>query len=131
MAIKSQSKNAVAKYGPITSSLRRGDTVMVIAGGNKKKRANKGQVGKIARFVGERRDRVIIEGLNLITRHQKAQAANKPAGKIQKEGSIHVSNVMFYAEKIKKPVRICHQILADGKKVRGYRDPKSKEFVQV
>lgn len=113
------------------SALKKGDTVMVIAGGNKKKRANKGQIGKIVRFVGENRDRVIVEGLNLITRHQRAQGANKPGGKIQREGSIHVSNVMFYAEKLKRPVRLSHQILADGKKVRGYKDPKTKEFVQV
>jgi len=113
------------------STLKKGDTVMVIAGGNKKKRANKGQIGKIVRFTGENRDRVIVEGLNMITRHQRAQGANKPGGKIQREGSIHVSNVMFYAEKIKRPVRLSQQILADGKKVRGYKDPKTKEFVQV
>lgn len=113
------------------STLKKGDTVMVIAGGNKKKRANKGQIGKIVRFVGDDNDRVIVEGLNMITRHQKARGANEPGGKIQREGSIHVSNVMFYVEKLKRPVRLSHKILEDGKRVRGYKDPKTKEFVQV
>ena len=53
-----------------------------------------------------------------LTSRQRAAAPNRQAGKIQKEGSIHVSNVMFYAEKIKRPVRLKHRALADGKKVR-------------
>ncbi len=110
-------------------SLRKGDTVMVIAGGNKKKRPIKGKVGKIVRFVGE--DRVIVEGVNIITVHEKSKGPNRPAGKVQREGSIHVSNVMYYVEKLKKAVRIKHTLLADGKKARGYLDPKSKKFVQI
>lgn len=110
-------------------SLRKGDVVVVIAGGNSKKRPNIGKTGKILRFVGD--ERVIVEGLNFVTRHQRQQGPNKPGGKVQKEASIHVSNVMFYVEKLKKPVRIKHKQLADGRKVRGYTDPKSKEFVQL
>ena len=113
------------------AAIRRGDTVMIIAGGHKEKRPLKGKIGKILRFTGKNRERVIIEGLNLVTRHRRAAGPNKPAGKIQKEAPIHVSNVMFYAEKIKRPVRIRHKVLSDGKKVRGYIDPKSKEFVQI
>ena len=102
---------------------------MVIAGGNKKKRPNKGKVGKILRFVGD--DRVVIEGLNLMTRHQRQTAPGKPHGKIQIEGSIHISNVMYYVEKLKRPVRIKRSTLESGKRVRGYMDPKSKSFVQI
>jgi len=109
-------------------SIRRGDTVMVIAGGNKKKRPIKQQTGKVVRIVG---DRVIVEGLNMVTRHQRALGPDKPAGKVRKEAPIHISNVMFYAEKLKKPVRLCHRILADGKKVRGYVNPETKQFEQV
>lgn len=111
------------------TELKKGDTVMVVAGGNKQTRPNKGKVGKILRFVGE--DRVIVEGVNLITRHQRAKGPDKPAGKIQREGTIHLSNVMFYAEKAQRPVRLKHKLLEDGSRVRGYLDPKSKEFVQV
>ncbi len=115
----------------VATALKAGDTVMVIAGGNKSKRPNKGQTGKIKSFVGRSQDRVIVEGLNMITRHKRATAPGQPAGKIQQEGSIHISNVMYYAEKIKKPVRLKFSFLQDGRKVRGYTDPQSKEFVQV
>ena len=113
------------------SLLKKGDTVMVIAGGNKKKRPLKGQVSKIVRFVGDNKDRVILEGLNLMTRHQRAAGPQKAAGKIQKEGSMHVSNVMYYVEKLKRPVRLKHQVRSDGKKVRGYSDPTTKQFVEI
>ncbi len=112
-------------------SIRRGDTVMVIAGGNKNKRPNKGKVGKVLAFVGRKRDRVVVEGVNLITRHLKQSAPNKPHGRVQREAGIHVSNVMFYVEKLKRPVRLKHKLLSDGSKIRGYLDPKSKEFVQI
>lgn len=115
----------------IKSALKKGDTVMIIAGGNKRKRPLKGQVGKIREIVGDDSDRVIIEGLNLHVRHQKATGPDKPGGKISKEMSLHISNVMYYVEKLKRPVRLCHKILADGKKVRGYRDPEKRDFVQI
>ena len=108
-----------------------GDTVMVIAGGNKHKRPNKGQVGKILRFAGKKKDRVVVEGVNMITRHQRQTTPDSPSGKIQKEGSVHLSNVMYYVEKIEQPVRLRVNVLDDGRKVRGYLDPKSNEFVQI
>ena len=111
------------------SSLRKGDTVMVISGGNKKTRPLKGKTGKILRFVG--RDRAIIEGLNLVTRHQKAKGPGKNAARVQKEAPLAVSRLMFYVEKIKRPVRLKHATLADGARVRGYKDPVSGEFIQI
>ena len=115
----------------VKTALKKGDLVMVIAGGHKKKRLNVGKLGKIREFTGKNKDRVIVEGLNFVTRHQKQLGPNKPAGKVPKEASIHISNVMFYAEKIKKPVRLKHSVLADGKKVRGYTNPENKEFTQI
>lgn len=111
------------------TDLKKGDLVMVISGGNKKKRPNKGKVGKIMRFVGA--ERVVVEGVNLVTRHQRAQGPNKPAAKIQKEAGIHLSNVMFYVEKLKKPVRIRHTVLANGKKVRGFLNPETEKFEEI
>lgn len=119
------------RYQTRKSAIRKGDTVMVVAGGNSKKRPLKGKVGKVRAIVGANKDRVLIEGLNLVTRHQRAAGPDRPAGKIQKEASIHISNVMFYVEKLKKPVRIKHKVLADGKKVRGYISPETKQFVQI
>jgi len=113
----------------LRSDLKVGDTVMVIAGGNNKKRENKGKTGKILRFVGV--DRVVIEGLNIVTRHRKAQGPEQPGGKVPMESPIHVSNVMYFAEKVKSPVKVTFQKLADGKKARGYKDPKNGQFVQI
>ena len=111
--------------------LRRGDTVMVIAGGNKKKRPLKGKIGKILRFMGCSREYAVVEGLNMVTRHHRARGPQKPAARIQKEAPIHVSRLMFYAEKLKRPVRLGCGRLADGTRIRGYHDPKTKEFVQI
>jgi large subunit ribosomal protein L24 len=122
-------KDKVEPRGKI--SLRRGDTVMVISGGNKKTRPLKGKTGKILRFVGRGGLRAVVEGLNFVTRHQRARSSKQQAAKIQKEAPMQVSRLMYYVEKLKKPVRLCHGVLADGSRVRGYRDPKTKEFVQV
>ena len=113
------------------TSLKKGDTVMVIAGGCEGKRDNKGKIGKILRFVGDDSERVVVEGVNFIARHQRARGPGQEAGKVVREGSIHISNVMYYVETLKKPVRLKHRVLKDGKKVRGYLVPESKEFVQV
>lgn len=111
--------------------IKKGDTVMVVAGGNKKTRPIKGKTGRVIGFVGEKRDRVLIEGVNMITRHQRAKGPDKPAGKVNKEAPVHISNVMYYAEKIQKPVKIQRRVLEDGRKVRGYTDPSNGQFVQI
>jgi large subunit ribosomal protein L24 len=112
------------------SALKKGDSVIVIAGGNKKKRPLKGQVAKIVGFSAGG-ERVLLDGLNLFVRHQKASGPDKPAGKTTKAQGVHISNVMYYVEKSKTAVRLCHKVLGDGKKVRGYKDPESGEFVQI
>lgn len=119
------------KKEKVATALKKGDPVMVIAGGNKNKRPIKGQVAKIKAVVGDKGDRVILDGLNLFVRHTKATAPGQEGGKIQVEKSVHISNVMYYVEKLKKPVRLVKSVLADGKKVRGYKDPSSKKFVQL
>jgi large subunit ribosomal protein L24 len=104
---------------------------MVIAGGNKHKRVLKGQVAKIKQIVGAKGDRVVLEGLNLFVKHKKATAPGEEGGKIQVERSVHISNVMYYVEKLKRPVRLIKSVLTDGKRVRGYKDPSTKQFVQL
>jgi large subunit ribosomal protein L24 len=112
--------------------LKVGDTVMVIAGGNNKKpnRTLKSQVGKLKKILFKK-DRIIVEGLNIGTRHKRALSPNEPSGKIQKEGSIHISNVMYYHEGSKQPVRLTVRTLEDGRKVRGFIDRKTKKFEQI
>ena len=127
-AVLSSKKGVSMEKKKLERKIRKGDTVMVIAGGNRETRPLAGKIGKVLGFMG---DRVLIEGLNIVTRHQRAKGPDKPAGKIQKEAPLHISNVMYYAEKVKQPVRLKIRILDDGRKVRGYLNPETKEFVQI
>ena len=85
--------------------IRRDDTVMVIGGKDRGKR------GKVLR-VEPRRQRVYVEGVNIVKRHQRpqqvrdAQRAETVGGVIEKEGPIHISNVMLVDPKDKKPTRV-------------------------
>jgi large subunit ribosomal protein L24 len=90
--------------------VRKGDTVEVIAG------ESKGKSGKILEILTEK-NRLIVEGLNLITKHQKP-SAGKPEGGIKKvEGTIHISNVALIDP-------------ATGKKTRTGRKLNEKEKLQ-
>lgn len=75
-----------------------GDEVLVITG------SAKGQRGKILVFKGDRQ-RVVIEGLNLATKHQKPRQAGQKGQKIQLPQSIHLSNVMLLDPKTAQPTR--------------------------
>lgn len=113
------------------TALKRGDSVMVISGGNKHKRPLKGQVAKIQAIVGKNGDRVLLEGLNIFVKHQRATAPGQEGGKVSVVKSVHISNVMYYVESLKRPVRLVKNVLEDGTRVRGYRDPSTKAFVQI
>jgi large subunit ribosomal protein L24 len=104
---------------------------MVLTGGNaKSEKVLKGGVGKILRFL-PKKERVVVEGLNMITRHKRRSSPSDVGGKIVKEGSIHISNVMFYNSELKRPVRLKSQVGEDGKKVRGFLNPATKRFETV
>ena len=68
--------------------IKKGDTVRVIAGKDKDKE------GKVI-AVDAKTNRVIVEGINMVTKSQKPSAANQQGGLVQKEAPIHVSNVMY------------------------------------
>ncbi len=90
--------------------LRVGDTVQVIAG------ADKGKTGEILQIL-RKEDRVLVEGVNMVTKHIKPSQADPEGGIVTREAPIHVSNVAFYDSKEKKAVRLGYEIV-DGKKVR-------------
>ncbi len=77
---------------------------------------DKGKTGKVLR-IAKKKDRVIVEKVNMIKRHVKPSQKSK-GGVIEKESLIHVSNVMIFCEKCSKPVRVGTKMLEDGKKVR-------------
>lgn len=95
-----------------------GDKVVVIAG------KDKGKEGKIIKTL-KNDNKVVIEGINMVTKHVKPSAQNENGGIIKVEAPIHASNVMILDPKTKKRTRIAHEIDENGKKHR--ISVKSKE----
>ena len=91
--------------------VRKKDTVMVISGKDKGKT---GEVLSVMPKVGK----VIVKGVNIISKHQKPNKQNMEGGIIHKEAPIYSSKVMLYCDKCKSVTRISHKILEDGTKVR-------------
>lgn len=89
--------------------IRLGDTVKVITGKDKDKE------GKVI-AVDRKKNRVIVEGVNKVTKHTKPSIANQQGGIIQKEAPIDMSNVMYVHKG--QATRIGFKILEDGRKVR-------------
>ncbi len=87
------------------------DTVVVISGKDKGKQ---GQVTSVRPADGK----VTVEGVALVTKHEKARAQGQPGGIIHKEAYIDASNVMLVCPKCGKATRIARKILDDGTKVR-------------
>jgi len=77
----------------------------------------RGKTGKVLRVLREK-DALIIERVNLVKRHSKPRGPQQPGGIVEKEASIHASNIMIMCDKCNAPVRIGHKQLSDGKKVR-------------
>jgi len=92
-------------------SIKKGDTVIVITG------KEKGKTGKVIELTSQGQ-RVRVERLNLVKRHQKPTQTQKQGGVVEKEAPLHISNVMLYDEKVGKGTRIGHKLLKDGTKVR-------------
>ena len=95
-----------------------GDKVVVIAG------KDKGKEGKIIKTL-KNDNKVVVEGINIVTKHVKPNAQNENGGIIKVEAPIHASNVMIIDPKTKKRTRIAHEIDENGKKYR--ISVKSKE----
>lgn len=91
--------------------LRKGDTVMVIAGDDK------GKTGRVL-AVDEIKQRVIVEKVNFVKRHTKARKQGAQSGIIEKEAPVHMSNVMLYDAREGRGTRVGVRTLPDGKRER-------------
>ena len=91
--------------------LKKDDKVMVIGG------KDKGKSGKIKRVI-HAKDRVIVEKLNLVKRHTKPGMDQTQGGIIEKEASIHRSNVMLYCDKCDKAVKSGVKKMSDNSSAR-------------
>ena len=89
--------------------IKKGDTVYVNAGNDK------GKTGKVLEVVREK-DRVIVEGVNMVSKHTKPNSQNPQGGIVKQEAGIHISNVQLM-DSSAKPVKVGYKTV-DGKKVR-------------
>lgn len=91
--------------------VRKDDTVIVISG------KDKGKKGKVLTAL-PKENKVIVEGVNMATKHKKPRSQTQPGGIIHQEGAIHASNVMLVCPKCGKPARVGHETDGEGNKNR-------------
>ncbi|MER3524666.1 MAG: 50S ribosomal protein L24 [Ignavibacteria bacterium] len=94
--------------------IRKNDNVLVIAGNAR------GKTGRVLKVFPDR-DRIIVEGVNIVKRHTRPSQRNPQGGIVQKEAPIHVSNVMLIDPKTNEPTRVGTKLIKDpttGKKTR-------------
>lgn len=100
--------------------IKKGDMVQIVSG------ENRGQKGKVLRVLPDK-GRAFVEGRNLVKKHTKPNQKNQQGGILEKEASIHISNLMLFCDKTEKPTRVGIKILDNGKRVRYSK--KSKEQI--
>ena len=91
--------------------IKTGDKVKVISG------KDKGKEGKVL-AVGAQKRTVIVEGINMVTKHTKARRSGETGGIVSQEAPIYACKVMNICSKCGKTTRIAYKVLEDGKKVR-------------
>ncbi len=94
--------------------IRKNDTVVVITG------KYKGRRGRVLRVLAKE-DRLVVEGVNMIKKHMRPRTQNQQGGIVEREGTIHMSNVMPWCETASRPSRIVMKRLEDGSRVRTYK----------
>ena len=92
-------------------SIKKDDLVVVLSG------KDKGKQGKVLK-TEPKSGKVIVEKVNMVSRHTKPRRQGEEGGILQKEAPIYASKVMRVCPKCNKPTRAAHKVLADGKKVR-------------
>jgi len=100
--------------------IKKDDKVKIVTG------KDMGKIGKVLKVI-QKKNRILVENINIVKRHTKPGASNRQGGIIEREAPIHWSNVMLMCSKCVTPVRIKIQRLEDGKNVRICR--KCNEFI--
>jgi large subunit ribosomal protein L24 len=96
---------------PKKMHLRKGDSTIIISG------KDKGKKGKVLKAL-PKEGKVVVEGVNIVTKHQKPRGMDQPGGKIHQEAPIYASKAMLLCGKCGKGTRIAYKILDDNTKVR-------------
>ncbi len=100
--------------------IRAGDTVLVIAG------RDKGKTGRVERQ-DPQKGRVVVEGVNIVTRHMRGRPGVRQSGRIQMEAPLHASNVALICNKCNRPTKPRIAFLETGARVRSC--PKCQEII--
>jgi large subunit ribosomal protein L24 len=95
----------------MAAKIRKGDRVQVLAG------KDKGRQGEVIRVMPAE-GRAIVQGVNLVKKHQKPLGLGRPGGIREVEAPIHLSNLALVDPKSGKPTRVGFKVLEDGRKVR-------------
>ncbi len=95
----------------MAAKIRKGDRVQVLAG------RDKGRRGEVLAVL-PKENRALVQGVNMVKRHQKPQGLNQPGGIQEKEAPIQLSNIALIDPKSDKPTRVGFTVLEDGRKVR-------------
>jgi len=103
--------------------VKKGDIVYVNAGDSR------GQQGKVLEIFVEK-ERALVEGVNLISKHTKPNAKNPNGGILKKEAPIHISNLMLICPETSKPTRIGRKLGKNNKLVRYSKKSKNKEEIK-
>ena len=89
--------------------IKRDDTVVILSG------KDKGKKGKVLE-TSPKEQKVIVEGVNMVTKHVKPRRAGEPGGIVSAEGAMYAAKVMLVCPSCGKPTRVAHKVLADGTK---------------
>ena len=100
--------------------IKTGDLVEVIAG------KDKGQTGRVLR-IDKRRDRVVVKGINLVTRNQKPNQISE-GGRFSKEAALHISNVRLYSEDDERGFRIGYRFEGSDQQLYATREEAVSTF---
>ena len=101
--------------------IKKGDRVVVVTG------KSKGSSGEVLRVLRDK-NRVLVQGVNMVKRHT-APSQTSPGGIVEKEATLHISNVALIDPKTSEPTRAGYKVLGDGRKVRYAK--RSGEIIDV
>ncbi len=95
----------------MAARIRKGDTVVVVTG------ADKGRRGAVLQIF-PKEDRAVVQGVRIAKRHTKPTGMGQPGGIVEKEATIHLSNLQLVDPISDKPTKVGFRVLEDGRKVR-------------
>jgi large subunit ribosomal protein L24 len=95
----------------MAARIKKGDTVVVIAG------SSKGSRGEVLRVI-PKEDRAVVQGVAIAKRHTKPKGMGQPGGIVEREAAVHLSNLALIDPKSDKATRVGFRVLDDGRKIR-------------